>query len=457
MQKNKQFLKSTSSPRHAAFNVLIKLSGSDLHADDLIDIELSRNLIQGPDRGLFTEMVFGVLRHQGTIDYYLDKLVNQSINHLELPVLLLLRLGLYQILYLDRVPEHAAVNETVALADEVIPRAKGLINGVLRNFLRSRGTIAMPVPEKSPIDCLTASYSVPNWLAEQWLRQFGFIEAAELATASLKIPVLTLRVNTLKTSRTAILDSFSAGEILAEPCRYSPEGIRLLQNYQITSLNEFSEGVFTIQDESSQLVAHLLEPQPGDELLDICAAPGGKATHLAQLMGGKGNITATDLNPRRVKKIHESAERMGIKNIKCLVADALSNDYLKGFMFDRILLDAPCSGLGVIRRNPEAKWILQPAELARCASRQRLLLKAASTLLKPGGVMVYATCSTAPEEDEEVVQDFLSRNPEFMIENGCHLFELGSELFDSAGYMRIWPHKHGADGFFAVRLKRIDQ
>ncbi len=455
MQKNKQLSKSTSSPRHAAYNTLIKLSGSDLHADELIDIELSQNLIQGADRGLFAEIVFGVLRHQGTIDYYLDKLVNQPLNRLEISVLILLRLGLYQIHYLDRVPEHAAVNETVALAAEVIPRAKGLINGVLRNFLRSRETITLPVAEKSAINWLTASYSVPNWLAEQWLRQFSLMEAEELAAESLKIPLLTLRANTLKTNRSAIMDSFSASGILAEPCRYSPEGIRLLQNHQITSLNGFSEGMFTVQDESSQLVAHLLDPEPDDEVLDVCAAPGGKATHLSQLMGGRGKITATDLNQRRVKKIRESAERMGIKNICCLVGDALSTDYLKGLMFDRILLDAPCSGLGVIRRNPEAKWRLQPAELARCASRQRLLLDKASYLLKPGGILVYATCSTAPEEDEDVVQDFLSSNPEFVIENGSHLFKYGSELFDSAGYMRIWPHKHGADGFFAVRLKRI--
>jgi 16S rRNA (cytosine967-C5)-methyltransferase len=457
MQRSALSANPAVSPRRAAFDALQRLSGSDLHADDLIDQELSRDQLQGPDRGLFAELVFGVLRHQGSLDYYLSKLVQQPLERLELPVLLLLRLGLYQLCYLDRVPPHAAVHATVELAKQVLPRAAGLINGVLRSFQRCREKPALPDPAVSPQDWLAAAYSLPHWLAEQWLQQFPLEQAAELAAASVEIPVLTLRVNAVRITRDELLERFHVAGISAEACRFSPEGIRLLHRCQIAILPGFDEGLFAIQDESSQLVAHLLAPQPGECVLDMCAAPGGKATHLAQLMADQGQVIATDLNQRRIRRIRESSDRLGLTIIQPMACDALAADYLHDMQFDRILLDAPCSGLGVIRRNPEAKWRLNLPELTRCAGRQCLLLDAAVTLLKPGGVLVYATCSTAVEEDEQVVQDFISRHPEFVVENGTELIPAWSELFHAAGYLRAWPHRHATDGFFAARLKRIIQ
>ena len=455
MSKQKPVTPATSSPRQAAYTTLQRLANSSLHADDLVDQELSRNQLQGPDRGLFTELVFGVLRRQGTLDHYLKQLVQQPLERLELPVLLLLRLGLYQLRYLDRVPSHAAVHATVELTNEILPRAKGLINGVLRSYLRQQDTLTLPDPARQPAVWLAAAYAVPDWLAEQWLQQFPQNEAAGLAAASAEIPPLTLRVNTLKSSRDALLERLHAAEFAAEPCRFAPEGIQILQRCQITGLPGFDEGLFMVQDEASQLVAHLLAPQTGEQILDMCAAPGGKATHLAQLMNDQGSITATDLNARRIRRICESTERLGLTSIQAMAADALANDYLQGRQFDRILLDAPCSGLGVIRRNPEAKWRLTLAEISRCADRQRLLLAAAASRLKPGGVLVYATCSTAVEEDETVIKDFLSRNPQFVIENGAQLFPFWADLFDNSGYLRAWPHRHGTDGFFAARLRRV--
>lgn len=457
MSKPKPAIQATSSPRQAAYTTLLRLVNSDLHADDLIDQELSHNQLQGPDRGLFAELVFGVLRRQGTLDHYLKQLVQQPLERLELPVLLLLRLGLYQLRYLDRVPSHAAVHATVELTNLILPRAKGLINGVLRSHLRQQETLTLPDPALQSAAWLAAAYSLPGWLAEQWLQQFPQNEAAGLAAASTEIPPLTLRVNTLRTTRSALLERLQSAEFSAEPCRFAPEGIQILQRCQITSLPGFDEGLFMVQDEASQLVAHLLAPQTGEQILDMCAAPGGKATHLAQLMNDQGSITATDLNARRIRRICESAERLGLTSIQALAGDALGNDYLEGLQFDRILLDAPCSGLGVIRRNPEAKWRLTPAEISRCAARQRLLIDAAAARLKPGGVLVYATCSTAVEEDEAVIKDFLSRNPEFVVENGAQLFPEWADLFDNSGYLRAWPHRHGTDGFFAARLKRIDR
>lgn len=442
------------SPRQAALLILQQLASGDLHADDLLNQELSRDRLQGPDRGLLAELVMGVLRRQATLDHYLRQLVQQPLNQLELPVLLLLRLGLYQLQFLDRVPAHAAVHESVELAKAAVPRAKGLINGVLRSFLRRRHELSLPDPVQDPAAWLAAAHSLPDWLARQWLQQFPQEEAIALAQASLAVPLLTLRTNTRRITRPQLLDLFTEAGISAQPCRFAPEAIQLQGHLQIPTLPGFAEGLWTVQDQASQLVSHLLDPQPGERLLDICAAPGGKATHLAQLMDDNGTIVATDLNRRRIKRINDLTARLGLQIVQPCTADALAPDYLTGEQFDRILLDAPCSGLGVIRRHPEAKWRLNPAELERCAARQRQLLAAAAALLKPGGVLVYATCSTAEVEDEAVVDDFLSRHSDFVVDTTATLFQLHPELATPSGSMRLWPHRHGCDGFFAVRLAR---
>lgn len=443
-----------SSPRLAAFQILQQLANGDLHADDLLNQELSRNRLQGPDRGLLAELVMGVLRRQATLDHSLRQLVQQPLDQLEQPVLLLLRLGLYQLQFLDRVPAHAAVHESVELTKATVPRAKGLINGVLRSFLRRQHELSLPDPALNPAAWLVAAHSLPDWLARQWLEQLPLEEATALALASLALPLLTLRTNTLRITRPRLLELFAEAGICAEPCRFAPEAFQLKGHLQIPALPGFAEGLWTVQDQASQLVSHLLDPQPGERLLDICAAPGGKATHLAQLMGDRGTIVATDLNRRRIKRINEVTTRLGLQIIQPRTADALAPDYLAGEQFDRILLDAPCSGLGVIRRHPEAKWRLTPAELERCAARQRQLLAVAAGLLRPGGILVYATCSTAVIEDEAVINDFLSRHPDFVVDTTATLFQLHPELATPSGTLRLWPHRHGCDGFFAVRLAR---
>ena len=446
---------TTNSPRQAAYTVLARLSDSDLHADDLTDHELSRGLLTGPDRGLFSELVFGVLRHQATLDHYLAQLVDQPLPRLQLPVLLLLRLGLYQLRYLDRVPSHAAVHETVELAKQFCPTASGLVNGVLRAALRRQETLTLPDQAADLSGWMVAACSLPAWLAEQWLHQLAPEQAIALATASLEPPLLTLRVTTLKTTRQELLALFAEQGVAAEPCRYAPDGVRLLERRFVPDLPGFSEGLFVVQDESSQLVGQLLDPQPGERVLDVCAAPGGKATHLAQLMLDQGLVLATDLNQRKIRKIEQNARRLGITCLQPLIGDALAVDYLQGQQFDRILLDAPCSGLGVIRRNPEAKWRLQLSDFTRFAERQQRLLRQVAPLVRPGGVLVYATCSTAVQEDEAVLAEFLSCYPEFVVENGAQALSAWDELCTPDGYLRTWPHRHGCDGFFSARLKRM--
>jgi 16S rRNA (cytosine967-C5)-methyltransferase len=419
-----------------------------------MDRELTNGKLSGPDRGLFAELVFGVLRRQGTLDYILTGLLTQPLLRLEPQVLIFLRLGLYQLMYLDRIPESAAVNESVNLAKQSLPRASGLVNAVLRNYLRNKDTVTFPDPVAAPADSIAARHSHPAWLVKLWFSQIGEAETELLAEASSRQPPLTLRANTLKTTRDELVQTFAANGISAVACRYSPHGIQVEGRHHIPGLPGFREGLFAVQDEASQMVAFLLDPQPGERVLDTCAAPGGKATHLAQLMGNQGELLAMDNAGSKLPLIIESAVRLGISNIRTRAADLLQSAALPAAAFDRVLLDAPCSGLGVIRRNPEAKWRLTADDITRLAAVQKIMLKNAVRLLKPGGVLVYSTCSTTRQENEEVVSDFISRQSDCVLENLNGLFPENKEIFTEDGMFRAWPHRHGMDGFFAARIRK---
>jgi 16S rRNA (cytosine967-C5)-methyltransferase len=420
-----------------------------------MDRELSEGKLSGPDRSLFAELVFGVLRRQGTLDHVLTGLVSQPLAKLEPQVLIFLRLGLYQLMYLDRIPESAAVNESVNLTKQILPRASGLVNAVLRNYLRHRDTISFPDPKTAPAASIAARHSHPAWLVKLWFSQLGEQETELLAEASSCQPPLTLRANTLLTSRDDLLQLFATNGISATACRYSPHGIRIEGRHQITGLPGFREGLFAVQDEASQIAGILLDPQPGERVLDACAAPGGKATHLAQLMENRGELLAMDVAASKLPLIQEAAQRLGITIIQTRAADLLRSGQFPANAFDRILLDAPCSGLGVIRRNPEAKWRLTPADIPRLAASQTILLGNALKMLKPGGVLLYSTCSTSREENEAVVQDFVSRHTEYVLEDMTEVFPEYRELFSPDGIFRAWPHRHGMDGFCAARLRKI--
>lgn len=445
---------NTSNPRQAACKLLLRLQKEGGHADRLMDQELLHGRLSGPDRALFAELVFGVLRRQGTLDHILTGLVNQPLAKLELQVLILLRLGLYQLIYLDRIPESAAVNESVKLVKLILPRASGLVNAVLRNFLRHKDTITFPDPVAAPVASVAARHSQPSWLVKKWFSQLGEKETELMAEASSLQPPLTIRTNTLKISRTELLEKFSDNGITALPCRYSPLGIQLEGRHYIPGLPGFREGLYAVQDEASQMVAMFLDPQPGERILDACAAPGGKATHLAQLMENRGELLALDISAAKLATVREAAERLGCSIIATRKTDLMQSTALPQNVFDRLLLDAPCSGLGVLRRNPEAKWRLTADDISRLAANQKILLKNAIRLLKSGGVMIYSTCSTDPEENEAVVQEVLSGNKGYHLENLNQLFPDLATLFTSEGMFRAWPHRHGMDGFFAAKIRK---
>ncbi|MSN25068.1 MAG: 16S rRNA (cytosine(967)-C(5))-methyltransferase RsmB [Geobacter sp.] len=444
----------SANPRQAACETLLRINKQGGFADRLIDNELAGGALTGPDRGLFAELVFGVLRRQGTLDHILSQLLEKPLKELDPHALVILRIGLYQLTCLDRIPESAAVNESVNLAKLIAPRTSGLVNAVLRNYLRQRESITFPDLATDGVKSIAVRHSQPEWLAEHWVGQLGIGDADKLAEASSQQPPLTLRVNTLRTTRDELIQEFEKVGVSAMACRYSHDGIAVAGRHAIIALPGFESGLFAVQDEASQLAGLLLGAKPGETVWDACAAPGGKSCHIAQQMDDRGRLIATDISRSKLTIVQENARRLGINCLSTAVADLHQCDTFPEGLFDRILLDAPCSGLGVIRRNPEAKWRLNYGDITRLATVQKALLKNASSLLKPGGSLLYSTCSTSVEENEEVVEDFLLHHPDFVLENLNELFPAWKELFEFYGMFRAWPHKHGMDGFFAARIRK---
>lgn len=443
-----------NNPRHAAFRTLHRIEKEKSFADILIDRELKMGELSGPDRGLYTELVYGTLRRQGTLDHIIGQFSKTPPARLERSVVLLLRLGLYQIFFLDRVPVSAAVNETVKLAKQYAARAAGFVNAVLRNADRGRDGIAYPDPEKEPTAHIAAMHSHPAWIVQRWIDQLGFAEAAEVAAAMAAPPPFTLRANRLRTDRAQLADLLQKEGLTTEPCRHAPDGLTVTSAVSLPSSGAFAAGFFSVQDEASQLAALLLSPEPGEALLDLCAAPGGKASYLAELTGDDCTLVAGDRNPRKLELIREQAERLGIGSISTSLLDGTKPlAALQPEMFDRILVDAPCSGLGVIQRNPEGKWWKEPTDPQRMAVTQLAILGNAAAVLKPGGILLYSTCSTALEENEGVVDNFLKQHPDFVIEPISTVLPQLQAMETEQGFFRSWPHRHAMDGFFAARLK----
>ncbi len=448
---------NNADPRHIALDVLLRVE-SGAFSDLALDAALNADKNLDPrDRALATELVYGILRRRGSLDFALRRFCNQPLAKLETRVLWLLRLGAYQILHLDRIPERAAVHATVELArSQGLERATGFLNGILRSLVRERETIAWPNPQKNPLGALEHTCSLPQWLAKSWLSQFGVAKALALGEAMLAPAPFTLRVNTLRLDREELLAQLHAAGHTAEPTAYAPEGIRLTGR-AATSLPGDREGWYQVQDEASMLIPHLLDPQAGERILDACAAPGGKATQIAALTGNRAQILALDLHPQRLDMVDYGARRLGAEGIETSACDlSRPPSFLEPASFDRILVDAPCSGLGVLRRNPEVRWRRQPEEVRELATLQRTILAHIAPLLRPDGLLLYSLCTITAEETTGVLAAFLAAHPDFAIEDGRESFPPHwHELFDEQGILRTYPHRHGGmDAFFAVRLRK---
>lgn len=426
------------------------------------DLTLNALLEKGPrmdprDRALATELVYGVLRTRGRLDFALSQFCKKSLEKVEPKVLWLLRLGAYQILSLEKVPEAAAVHQSVELARrERLERATGFINGILRTLVRQREMIPWPEPQGNALAYLQHVLSIPPWLGKLWIRDLGHDEAFALGESMLTQAPFTLRVNTRCMGRDEFLRHLLENGHEAEPCRFAPEGV-IVRRRGPNPLPGNEEGWFQVQDEASMLIAHLLDVHEGQHILDACSAPGGKTTHLAALTEDRARILALDLHPQRVALVAQGAQRLGFSSIETRCWDmALPPDFLGAKVFDRVLVDAPCSGLGVLRRNPEIRWRKNAPDIKSLAELQLKILTHAASRLKPGGRLLYSLCTQTAEETGGVVNRFLSTHPEFATEDlREHVPASWTPLFDEKGALRTFPHRCGGmDAFFAVRFFR---
>jgi 16S rRNA (cytosine967-C5)-methyltransferase len=437
--------------------VLERVQRAGAYADVLLHTQLARSDLSAADRAFTTDLVYGTLRWRGRLDYLLGRCLDRPLEKLEGVVATALRLGAYQIVMNDRVPASAAVDETVRCVRAVgAERATGLVNAVLRKLSAQHADVPLPTLDSDPLGHLMHVQSLPGWIAARWLEQFGPEEAAALAAACTETPPLTVRVNPHQGEVGELLEELSAQFPDARPCRWARFGIVLGRRGNPASLPGFLAGRFTVQDEASQLVVGLLDPQPGERVLDACAAPGGKTTAIAERVGKSGSVLALDRHSRRLDLVRRAARRLQLGRVECVAFDATRGleEVAPEGGFDRILVDAPCSGLGTLRRNPDARWRVRHTDPERLAETQRALLRQAARVLRPEGVLVYSTCTLLPEENEAVVEAFLRESPDFELASVPEAPEEVRELMEPDGILRCWPHRHDTDGFFAARLER---
>jgi 16S rRNA (cytosine967-C5)-methyltransferase len=444
--------------RVLALRVLERVQRAGAYADLLLHASLARSALSAPDRAFATELVYGTLRWRGRIDFLLARCLDRELDRLEPLVATALRLGAYQILFADRVPASAAVDESVrcvrALGAE---RSTGLVNAVLRRLAREHADLALPALQDDPLGHLMHALSLPQWIAARWIEEFGPEHAAELAGACNEPPPLTVRANPLRGSRDALLEELAARYEDAHACRVAQHGIVLGRRGNPALDPAFVDGRFSVQDEASQLVVDLLDPQAGERVLDVCSAPGGKAGAIAERVGPEGSVLALDRNDRRLELVRRTARRLRLANLACRPVDATRAlpDGVVNPGFDRVLVDAPCSGLGALRRNPDARWRVQPADPARLAETQRAILRNAVSALRPGGVLVYSTCTLLPEENEAVVEALLRERKELRLAPADAAPSALRAVSDDRGFLRTRPDLHDADGFFAARFERL--
>lgn len=394
-----------------------------------------------------------MLRHRGYLDWAISRFTTHR-RRQSVKLKNLLRLGAYQILFLDRVPASAAVNESVRLAKTLGEKAiAGFMNAVLRALSRAEA-IPLPDPTQDPILHISVKYSHPEWLVARWLPRLGAERTVALCIANNEIPPVTVRVNPLRTTREALSAELKQAGIDVTPCGVSPVGLKLRGVAHLADLPAYQRGEFYVQDEAAQLIGFVVAPKPGERILDACAAPGGKSTHLAELMGDRGEIVAADAGAKRLERMVENAGRLGLASIRPVAADVTHESAALGEApYDRILVDAPCSGLGILRRNPEAKWYKTEAVIGTMAALQTKILDRVAPRLKPGGVLVYSTCTTEPEENEGVIRLFLDRHPDFRLESLQSLWP-ESGLVTSEGMLNTILNPYQMDHFFAARLIR---
>ena len=450
-------------PRYSAIEILCRWEENHLPLDRLMEHYFTATALKDErDRQLTISMVYGVIRWRTYLDWVLNRFSSHPLAKMKNRTLQALRVGLFQLLFLDRIPGSAAVNETVqALKDMKQPKwLTGFVNGMLRNLERERGNVPSPSRNKDKIP-EPALLSHPEWLIQRWQDRYGKNKAVAICAANNTQAQLCLRVNTSLTTPAALLKKLKAAGMHVEPGRFSPIAVRVADFHgTVTAIPGFSEGLFQVQDEAAQLVSMLLAPlKPGNLYLDACAGLGGKTSHLAQMMPAGSILEASEPHAGRVKKLRENLVRLRLDKAVTIVEGMIESLLPAGKeIYHGVLLDAPCSGIGVIRRHPDIRWNRNPTDLLRYQEMQTDLLDAAAELVAPAGILVYATCSIEPEENGAVVEKFLEKHPCFAVSD-CRvaLPESCTALVDSRGFFRTLPGRDDLDGFFAAKLFKNDE
>ena len=447
---------SKHNSRELALKILFQINEEGAYANLALDKALfPYKDLDHRDRALITEIVYGSVKNRGRLDYVLNQFAKTKVKKMDHWTRNNLRMALYQIMFLDKVPDSAAVDESVKLAKKYGHSDK-FVNAVLRNYLRGKDTIHWPDKAKQPIEYLCVEYSFPQWMVERFIQQYGMENTEKLLQYYNQPAPLWIRTNTLKISRESLKLQLEQEGLAVRESRYTPEGLQILSAVNLHQLKSFQDGLFTVQDESSMLVALAAEPGQNHRVLDVCSAPGGKSTHMAQLMKNTGVIYACDIHKHRLELIEENCRRLGITNIKTVEQDGTVLTRRWQEPFDVIVCDVPCSGLGVLGRRADARWSKESEDIAGLCGVQKRILEEAAKLVVPGGTLIYSTCTITPEENQNMVEQFLKRHPEYELDDTITDCWLNMDK-DTKGYVQFLPFEDNMDGFFIARMVRREE
>ncbi len=442
--------------RELALKILFQINEEGAYANLALDKALFPCKDLDPrDRGLITEIVYGSVKNRGKLDYVLNQFASTKVKKMDHWTRNNLRMALYQIMFLDKVPDSAAVDESVKLAKRY-GRSDKFVNAVLRNYLRGVDNIVWPDKAKQPVAYLSVTYSFPTWMIERFIKQYGLEQAEALCEYYNRPAPMWIRTNTLKISRAELKEKLEAEGLTVTESRYTPEGLQIHSAVNLHQMKAFQQGLFTVQDESSMLVALAAEPSKHQRVLDVCSAPGGKSTHMAQLMKNTGTIYACDIHKHRLDLIEENCKRLGITNVQTVEQDGTVLTRRCKEHFDVIVCDVPCSGLGVLGRRADARWSKESENITGLCGIQKRILEEAAQLVVPGGTLIYSTCTITPEENIDMVTNFLSRHPEYELDETITDCWLDMDK-ESNGAVQFLPFEDHMDGFFIARMVRKEE
>jgi 16S rRNA (cytosine967-C5)-methyltransferase len=444
--------RKTPNARDTALEVLMQVHSANAWSDGSLKRTIAKNRLDGRDAALASRICYGVIQNKLLLDYYIGCYCKQRVGKLEPVVRNILRIGAYQILFMDRIPHRAAVSEAVEMTRRHgRPRAAGLVNAVLRKLVANWMDLP-PLPQETRAAYLSIRYSHPQWLVQRLLEILGEKEAEDYLRANNEIIPVTIQTNPLKTTADELEKELKKAGVKVERHPWLPGCFTVAGTGDLEQLPAFREGRFMVQDAAARLVAVVARPKENDRVMDVCAAPGGKSFALAMDMGDRGDILACDIHPHKLKLLENGAARLGITSVRTALADGRQPHAAWQDQADLVVADVPCSGLGIIRKKPDIRY-KDPKELAQLPVIQRSILENAAGYVRPGGTLIYSTCTVLPEENEEITEDFLARHGEFRLDP----IELPLPIGPHRGHLTLWPQRFGTDGFYICRMRRSEE